>query len=63
MHLAFIMGIYLLAHTFTNKKYKQCIHNVGINLSETEWPSGDYLELSTRIRGKSNSREMTLALR
>ena len=52
MHLAFIMGIYLLAHTFTNKKYKQCIHNVGINLSETEWPSGDYLELSTRIRGK-----------
>ena len=30
VHLAFIMSIYLLAHTSTNKKHKQCIHKVGL---------------------------------
>lgn len=58
------MGIYLLAHTFTKKKYKQCIYNVGINLLETEWLSEEIIwNCRQEQEEKSNNKEMTLVLR
>ena len=64
VHLAFIMSIYLLAHTSTNKKYKQCIHKVGINLSDSEWPSEEIIwNCRQEQEEKSNNKEMALVLR
>ena len=61
VHLAFII---VFTFSRTNKKYKQCIQKVGINLSDSEWLSEEIIwNCRQEQEEKSNNKEMTLVLR